>query len=347
MKLFATAALLALTTTVASAQPADKSKTDAKALMTSGVKLFNAKDYLGALVVFEDAYTRFQSAKILLNIATTLVKLERPADAANAYQRYLDSSDADPTKQAEVTRVLAELDKKVGSVALTVTPADAELRLGDAATWIPASSAKRLRVPAAGIVIHAKRVGHVAADHDARAPKGTTVELAITLAPEPVVTAPDPKDPPGDDVSDIRSDDRDLPATSNPGPFGRSRIGLLAIAHVDPIHPGAAGLVGLTADVTSRLAVQATALLGATSGGYAGVTFAFRTGNLRPFAAAGLPVFISNGARFGARGAVGLELALDKHFSIVAEVGVERMLNPEDNIAELLFVPALGATARL
>ena len=89
---------------VAIAQPQQPAgKVDAKALMQSGLKLFEAKDYLGALAVFNDAYKRLPSAKILLNIGTTEVLLERKADAANSYQRYLDSPDADPAKKPDVT----------------------------------------------------------------------------------------------------------------------------------------------------------------------------------------------------------------------------------------------------
>src|SRR5690606_10010054 len=94
----------------AAAQPApapakpSEDKLDAKALMASGLRLFRAKDYLGALAVFKDAYARFPSARILLNIGTTLRLLERSADAANAYQRYLDAADADPAKKGEVAK---------------------------------------------------------------------------------------------------------------------------------------------------------------------------------------------------------------------------------------------------
>ena len=95
---------------VASAQPKPPpsgDKTDAKALMLSGVKLLEAKDYLGALAVFKDAYARFPSAKILLNIGTTQKLLNRNAEAANTYQRYLESKDADPARRTEIERWLA------------------------------------------------------------------------------------------------------------------------------------------------------------------------------------------------------------------------------------------------
>src|SRR5688500_7730997 len=88
--------------------PQDPNKMDAKALMQTGVKLLEVKDYLGALAIFKTAYARFPSAKILLNIGTTLKLLDRKAEAANAYQRYLDSSDTDPNRRAQVQAELAE-----------------------------------------------------------------------------------------------------------------------------------------------------------------------------------------------------------------------------------------------
>src|SRR5262249_23249741 len=111
---------------VASAQPKPPppsgDKTDAKALMLSGVKLLEAKDYLGALAVFKDAYARFPSAKILLNIGTTQKLLNRNAEAANTYQRYLESKDADPARRTEITQILADIDKLVGKLEISSTP---------------------------------------------------------------------------------------------------------------------------------------------------------------------------------------------------------------------------------
>src|SRR5690606_20511250 len=50
-----------------------------------------------------------------------LLKLDRKAEAANAYQGYLDSEDASPAKRAEVTKVLAGLDRELGLLELDVT----------------------------------------------------------------------------------------------------------------------------------------------------------------------------------------------------------------------------------
>ena len=114
---------------VAFAQPPSTAKVDAKSLMQSGIKLFEAKDYLGALAVFRDAYARFPSSKILINIGTTLKELGRDAEAANAYQAYLDAPDADAAKKPQLEAIVAEIDKVVGKLEISVTPADAQVQI--------------------------------------------------------------------------------------------------------------------------------------------------------------------------------------------------------------------------
>jgi len=325
---------------MAHAQPVDPAaggdKGDAKALLQSGLKLFAAKDYLGALSVFETAYARFPNGKILLNIGTTLLKLERKADAANAYQRYLDARDGDPAKVTEVTRVLADLDRGLGVLEISVEPsAEAELQIG-AATWGRASDLARYRVDRGAITVRARRTGYLEGSQTVRIDAGQRREVAIVLEAEPVAT-----------VTTTTTTPIDTGLRAGVVPHARSRFGAVAIAHIDPSNAGAAVLVGVTADVMSRLQVQAAALLGPSSGAYAGASFALLGGTVRPILAAGFPVFFSDGPRLALRGAAGVELAINRHFAVIAELGVEYLVNPEPGVTKALFVPAIGATARL
>jgi hypothetical protein len=332
---------------VAAAQPApDGDKTDARALMQSGLKLFGAQDYLGALAVFKDAYARFPSAKILLNIGTTLTRLDRKADAANVYQRYLDSSDADPKRRPEVTKALDDLDRAVGILELEVTPATAEVQVGDG-EWVVASTATHLRVTPGEATIHVRADRYEQAAKWVRAAAGGKLAIVIALtatATAPVTTTTTTAT--GTTVPVQPRDDAKVVAVVVPEP-GRSRFGMVALAHVDVVHPGGAALVGVTADLTSRLQVQATALVGKKAGGYAGASFALLPGRFRPILVAGVPIFVSSGARVSVRGAGGLEVALNRHLALIAEVGVEHVFNPEPNVAATLFVPAIGAVGRL
>jgi len=335
-RLALTAALLATCALgTAHAQPATADKGDAKALLASGLKLYAQKDYLGALAVFRDAYERFPSGKILLNIGTTLLKLDRKAEAANAYQGYLDSDDATPAKRAEVTKVLAELDRELGLLELDVTPEDAELQIGDS-EWMPAARAKRQRVARGETVVRGRRDGYVASEQRVEIGAGERRTITIALAPEPVAAPTPAGEAVGAGVRVVATAERP-----------RSRLGGLVRAHIDPIHAGGAGLVGLAFDVTERLQVQGAALIGTSSGGYAGVTFAVLGGRFRPIVSAGVPVFVSDGARVAVRGAGGVELALHRQLSLIAEVGLEHVVNPEDGITPTAFIPAIGAIGRL
>jgi tetratricopeptide (TPR) repeat protein len=334
-------AILLTTTTVAFAQPApppDGGKVDAKALMQSGVRLLEAKDYLGALAVFKDAYARFPSAKILLNIGTTQNLLARRADAGNTYQRYLDSSDADPAKRNDVLAALADIDKSVGRLEIAVTPADAEVQINDG-EWQPAAKSTLVRVTEGSFTVRARRDKYGPEAKSAQIVRGERAAIVIAMTALPEEKAPIV---PVDNSALFRPEE---PPPIEEGP--RSRIGIIAMAHLDIPRGGGAGIVGATYDVIERLEVHAGAILGPNYGAYAGASFAILTGETRPFVAVGVPLFFSNGARVGARGAGGLEVRLSKKFSLIAELGAEVMLNPEDNILKLAFIPAVGASGRL
>jgi len=347
MKHLALAAIL-LVGGLAHAQPApgppSGNKVDAKSLMQSGLKLFEAKDYLGALAVFKDAYARFPSAKILINIGTTLKELGRDAEAANAYQAYLDSPDAEAAKRATIEGIVAEIDKTVGKLEISVTPADAEVQVNND-EWTTAAKARRYRVAPGSFTVNARKTKFQSEAKQAQITGGeiATISLTLTALPEEtkVVEVPVLVD------SDVRADNDT-----------RSRIGVLAIAHIDvPLDDrprGGAALVGVTGDLTEQLHAQAALIIGPTaetdvtlSGSYVGASFAFLSGNLRPLVSAGLPVFFSNGARFAVRGAGGVEWQMNKHLSFIVELGLEYVINPEPMYKTNVFVPAIGASGRL
>lgn len=335
---------------VAQPQPAPPgSKVDAQSLMQSGVKLLEAKDYLGALVVFKDAYARFPSAKILLNIGTTLNLLDRKAEAANTYQRYLDSPEADPAKVPDVRAALAELDRAVGTLEITIEPADAQVQIADGA-WQPAASVRAYRVEHGQFTVRARKDGFNPEAKSASIRGGEKTGVSISLTPAPVAITTGGPELGGDSTGALRRDDVDDQRITGPaGP--RSRIGATAVAHVDVAHPGAAGFVGVTADVTTAVQVELSAILGPSLGVYPGARFALLTGTVRPVIAAGLPMFFEGGARLGVRGGGGVELQLTRNLSLIGELGVEVMFNPGEarglDIIRTAFIPAIGATARL
>ena len=348
-----TLAIFILGARIAFAQaPVSTDKTDAKSLMQSGVKLLEAKDYLGALAVFRDAYTRFPSAKILLNIGTTLKLLDRKAEAANAYQRYLDSPDSDSERRHEVADVIAELDKSIGVLEITITPDDVQLQFTD--EWIPAKLARVWRVEPGAFTVKARRDGYQPDSKSANIARGEKAGIVINLVAIPETTPVTPQ------IVTVTRDGEVRAVVEQPGP--RSRFGALAVLHVSVLpRIGSAVLIGATADLTDQLEVDVALLLGPglvsagseymtpppSYGGYVGASYAFMTGALRPRASLGLPVFASDGAKVAARVAGGIEYVTSRHVAVMFDLGVEWNFSAPSDIREVALVPAVAVSGRL
>ena len=334
-------AALALVIAVIAASPAladpAPDKADAQSLNDSGVKLLQAKDYLGALAVFKNAYERFPSAKLLLNIGTALKLLGRDADAANAYQRSLDAHDADPKRRAEIEKLIAKIDATVGKLDLVATPSDAVVSIDDD-DWLHVVHAGSWRVAPGHHTINVRRDGYEPKSRsiDLGAGESAAFEINLVALRSPVA----PVAPAGPVASGVQA--ADVAAPEAP----RSRFGALVFGHFDIPHGGAA-LVGATADLTDRVALRAAAILGPTYGGYGGVVVAILPHRYRPYVSGGMPVFRSHGARYGVRGAAGFEYELDRHLAFSIEVGVEHTFDPEMGVKATGFVPAVGVIGRL
>jgi hypothetical protein len=348
-------------------------KVDARALVQSGVKLLKQKDYLGALAVFRDAYQRFPSVKLLLNIGTTLKLLGRNAEAANAYQRYLDDPEADPARVSEVGDVLATLDRVLGRVRLAAAFSSPRAeRAGAAATsspvaagavdgadgiaatevavnggpWQPLAQAKLVRVDPGAYVIAARREGFTPVELRGQLGAGEIAELQLQLV---ALSRQAPGGPGGPGAAGEGQDD-DSAGSLRRGASaerGRSRLGLMLRGHFHLSPAGAAALVGPSVDVTDRLEVHAGVLLGRFRGGYLGASFAALPGRWRPIAAAGVLLVADDGARVAVRGAAGLEVVVSRNLSVFAELGGEHLFNPPMTIFANAFVPSAGVLGRL
>jgi hypothetical protein len=122
-----------------------KARPLAAALMAEGVKQLQAQSYDQALANFLEAYAKFPSPKILLDIASTLAEMGRTADAANTYQRYLGDPATGPERIAEVKQVLVDLDAKLTLLTVRVTPHGSEVSI-DAGPFVAVGTALVTRV---------------------------------------------------------------------------------------------------------------------------------------------------------------------------------------------------------
>jgi hypothetical protein len=100
---------------------------DARSHFSDGLKLYKDGDFDAALVQFERAYAIKPNYKVLYNIAQTYFQLREYVEARDDMARYLKEggSAIDPERQAAASKDLADLEKRVARVTLTVNVAGA------------------------------------------------------------------------------------------------------------------------------------------------------------------------------------------------------------------------------
>ena len=87
-----------------------------------------------ALAEFEAGYATWPAPSFLVNIAQCLRKLDRPTEAAAAYQKYLDQKVGDSDVREEVSEardeLIGEIDQRMYTLAESVALFDAFLKSG-------------------------------------------------------------------------------------------------------------------------------------------------------------------------------------------------------------------------
>jgi hypothetical protein len=97
----------------------------------SGIRLFEDRNYEGALAEFEAAYRNFPSAASLQNVALCQKQLYRYSEAKETLYRLLShhQSELTDTEYKAVRNVVDELASLVGSLRITVSPKEARVTL--------------------------------------------------------------------------------------------------------------------------------------------------------------------------------------------------------------------------
>jgi hypothetical protein len=387
-----------------------KARPIAAALMVEGVRQLQAKAYEQALATFLDAYNRFPSPKILLNVASTLRDMGRTADAANTYQRYLGDPSTGPERIAEVKKLLIDLDQQLTILTIHVSPKGSELSI-DGGPFIPVGSSLTTRVRAG---IHMVRIRKDSASNEISVNgfEGELKDMTATLPEAPVVPTPPvppptepgkkplptvrtPEEPPDQvfgwldsstqyGTSDVTSRQRqvnngfsgppvaaiipDLPPeqeavfTQPVAQDSTIRSGVIGIVRIDGKGRGIAGGLGIAFAPVDSVELELAVLRSNQWGGYAGARVRFLTGSVRPYAGGGIPAFLfedENDAMrtkvaLGLRAAGGVELKINGHLSVQADLGIEHYFNIDDNALvggkrpeRTVFVPTVGVIGRL
>lgn len=114
-------------------QPTPEKLNEARAHYDRGLKLFDEGAYDGARVEFQQAYNLQPSFKILYNLGLVHKQLVDYASALTSFERYLSEGglNIDESRRAEVTREIASLKSRVGSLNVTANVPGAEVSVDD------------------------------------------------------------------------------------------------------------------------------------------------------------------------------------------------------------------------
>ena len=374
----------------------DKARAVAQALMTEGVRRLQVQAYDQALANFLEAYNRFPSPKILLNIASTLNDMGRTADAANTYQRYLSDPATGAERVGEVKELLIKLDAQLTILTVHVTPHGSEVSI-DAGPFVPVGSSLQTRIRPGTHTIRIRNGGAINAV-DLNSFEGESKDVTLEVKPEPPApnappAPPQPAAKPPDQVQgwlvdgrtygtvDANSRERrvhanvtgpdvkpyipsgtleydDTPDLSEPVEHLSS--GVIGIARIDGNHwKGFAGGVGIAYAASDNFEVELAGLKSDVYGAYAGARYLLLTDWLRPYLAAGIPMFFftddkgQSQVSVGGRLAAGIELKINGHLSVQGDLGVEHFFNVSDVVYKMqtfeatTFAPTIGVIGRL
>lgn len=109
----------------------DPHTTEARTHFQNGVKLFNSRNWQGALAEFDAAYKLKPGPSSLKNIALCQKELFRYTDAVDTLTKLLDrhGKEMSADEQRSVRDAITELGSLVGSIVVRVTPAEARVFL--------------------------------------------------------------------------------------------------------------------------------------------------------------------------------------------------------------------------
>jgi hypothetical protein len=330
-----------------------KTRTLAQALLSEGVKQIQDRKFEQALANFLEAYAKFPSARILLNVAGTLHDMGREADAANTYEKYAHDSGASPERLPEVQKILASIDATLTTLVIHVQPRGVELSI-DGGPFVSTGLILTTRVRPGTHLVRARK-GETSIEiglngFEAEV-KDITASLPIpteTLPPAP--NAPPPEEPAEEvrpwltngtlyGTGDASSNERKTRATYGGDEVaaiipdyeltedGQVRVkapeddsidsGVVAAMRIDGKLRGFAGAIGIALS-RGHLELDALYLRSELNGAYLGGRYRLYNGFVRPYVQAGVPVFLFTNPT---------DKSTDVAFGLRAAGGVELPIN--------------------
>lgn len=363
-------------------------RTLAQGLMVEGVKQLQAKAYDQALANFLEAYNAFPSPKILLNIGSTLRDMGRLADAANTYQRYLTDPATGSERVTEVKELLLKLDAQLTILTIRVAPRLSTISIDAGSFIpIGSTLITRVRPGLHLIRIrNSDKWGEVTVNGFEGENKEVLASIQLEVPIEPPPTAKPPPETQqgwlitGEYKSAGGTNQRGVLATGgaevraikpafevfgDDGPAPRAAketisSGILGVLRIDAEGRGFAGGLGLAIS-RGNFEGDIMVLRSNQNGGYLGARYRFLTGFLRPYGAIGIPGFVFDTTTIsgnmevtetklaiGARIAAGIELYINGHLSVQADLGYEHFWFVDNTpFVSNVYVPTVGVIGRM
>lgn len=315
----------------------------AKQLFFEGNRRARAGDYAGAVVKYRAAYAAISNPKILHNLAVTLARLGRNAEAAETYAAYLRDPARNPHRVAEVALRLRELDAKVARITIEVSVADATIYL-DGELLALSSAGRSRRVEPGRHIVAANSKGFRTSRTSVTVTAGETRVVKLELVRvKAALDVPDREAPRPASERSQTSPSAKLSISAHP-----SRLGGYVRTDIDgnSLGRGAVVIAALSYQFTDRLQLAAGALLGTSPGIYAGAMVTVGAGRIRPTLLAGVPIQLADTTMVGLHAAAGVHLSFARQLGLLVSVGVEHFVAVPTDFQPTVFVPSIGLTWR-
>ncbi len=185
------AALLVACTLVGSlpaasfAAPSPADIAAAKEHFERGVKLYDETDWQASLVEFKRAYSLSGRWEVLFNIGYAQFQLQSYSDALATFERYLAEGDTKvpADKRERVTREIADLRGRVGTVAISVDVVGAEVFVDEVSVGkAPLASPVRVSTGRRRIVVRAPGRPEVVQSIEVAAGDAAKLEIKVPAA---------------------------------------------------------------------------------------------------------------------------------------------------------------------
>ena len=340
--------------------------------LKEGNRLFDAGDYLAALARFERAYAKVPSPKLFFNFGQVHRRLGRTVEALEFYEKFLaEAPNASANLRAEAQQWIADLEKSVASVTISVDRAGAEVTVDGRSSGVtPLAGPVRVLPGTHQIVVQPGAAGAAPFVEKIVARAGQRIAIEahlaapVSVAASPAATGPvesaGPARPPAlAPAADLviagvgGSAVAGGGSAARAGAAHRGHVGLRLRADVDRALAGAGAAGALDYGVLEHLAISAGGFLWPAGGlevpgASLGLTAYLLGGAVRPLLAVEGQSYFQTGAHLGAHAAAGVQWDVADHAGVYAMAGVQYTSSEiVSGDRKLFFVPSLGLHLRL